>query len=49
MRIDTSKMARQDAVSSPLSFNQQWQVAGERFMLIRGNERRKAVVLDELM
>ena len=29
MRIGTSKMARQDAVSSSLAFNQQWQVTGK--------------------
>lgn len=29
MRIGTSKMARQDAVSYALAFNQQWQVAGK--------------------
>ena len=29
MRIGTSKMARQDAISSSLAFNQQWQVAGK--------------------
>ena len=30
MRIGTSKMARQDAISSSLAFNQQRQAAGKR-------------------
>jgi hypothetical protein len=49
MRVGTSKMARQNAVSSSPAFDQQWQVAGERLMLIRGDKCRKAVVLHEIM